>query len=71
MRVIFWQEIINRTHLAHQRKQICVIEKEYVQSHFDVIVVFVNPAPDLASHEWTRFIQIDFVTCIHEVDGSG
>ena len=71
MRVIFWQKIINRTHLAHQRKEVRVIEKEHMQSHLDVIVVFVHPAPDFASHERTRFIQIDFVTCIHQVDGGG
>ena len=71
MGVILGQEIVESTHLAHQREQVRVIEKEDMQPHLDVVAIRVHPAAHLSAHERTSLIEIHLMACIHQIHSSG
>ena len=68
MGVVLWQQIVNGTHLAHQRKKIGVIEKENMQPHFDMVAIWIFPTTNLATNERPSFVEIHGMTGINEIN---
>ena len=71
MGVILREQVVDRSHLAHQGEQVGVVEEEDMQSHLDVIASVIHPAADLAAHEGTCFVKIDLVAGIHQIHSRG
>ena len=69
--MILGEQIVDRSHLAHQSEQVGVVEKEDMQPHFDVIAAVVHPAAHLAAHEGTGFVEIHLVAGIHQIHSRG
>ena len=71
MGVLLRQQILEGTHLAHQRKEIGVVEEEHMQPHLNVVAAVIHPAAYLAAHERTSLIEIDLMTGIDQIHSSG
>ncbi len=65
--VVLGEQVFKGPHLAHQRKQVGVVEEEDMQPHLNVVAPFIHPAAHLAAHEGTGLIEINAVTGIHQI----
>ena len=71
MVVLLRQQILQGAHLAHQGKEVGVIEKEHMQAHLDMVAFGVFPAAHLAAHERPGLIKIHLMAGVHQIHGGG
>ena len=67
MGVVFGQQVLERPHLAHQGKEVGVVEEEHVQPHLDVVAAPIHPTPHLAAQEGPGLVEVHLVAGIHQI----
>ena len=70
MGVLLGQQVFKRTDLAHQGKEVGVVEEKDMQPHLDVVAAVIHPAANLAAPERTRFVEVNGMACIDQIHRS-
>lgn len=64
MGVVFEEQVLQHAAFCHEAEQVEVASEKYVETHFNMVAVFILERSNFTANKWTCFVDIDFIALV-------